>query len=115
MAFCISGTQENERAQHGAWQVLEVHRMSVLSSVPEIRSSGGWGGIRMEVPAQRSTLRCCGSPGGWKNRSCQGKVANVTFLEPLLEQGTEKSVGRTRWVRVLGWLPLRLDDGKGAK
>lgn len=56
VAFCISGTQENERAQHGAWQVLEVHRMSVLSSVPEIRSSGGWGGIRMEVPAQRTQV-----------------------------------------------------------
>lgn len=33
---------------------MEVHRMSVLSSVPEIRISGGWGGIRMEVPAQHS-------------------------------------------------------------
>lgn len=55
VAFCISGTQENnERAQHGAWQVREVHRMSVLSSVPEKRSSGGWGGLRTEVPAQHS-------------------------------------------------------------
>lgn len=52
--FASSGTQENERAQRGTWQVGEVHRMSVLTSVPEIRSSGGWGGIRMEVPAQHS-------------------------------------------------------------
>lgn len=44
----------HERAQHGVWQGQEVHRMSVLSSVPGIRSSGGWGGIRMEVPAQHS-------------------------------------------------------------
>lgn len=54
VAFCIFGTQENERAQRGTWQVREVHRMSVLSSVPGIRSSGGWVGIRMEVPAQHS-------------------------------------------------------------
>lgn len=47
-------SRKHERAQHGAWQVREVHRMSVLSSVPEIRSSGGRGGIRTEVPAQHS-------------------------------------------------------------
>lgn len=41
VGFCISGTQEQERAQHGAWQVQEVHWMSVLFSVPEIWSSGG--------------------------------------------------------------------------
>lgn len=28
--------------------------MIVLFSVPEVRSSGGWRGIRMEVPAQHS-------------------------------------------------------------
>lgn len=102
VGFCISGTQEQERAQHGAWQVREVHWTSVLFSVPEIRSSGGRGGIGMEVPAAQHSGAVVQQVAG-RIGVAKGKVVNATFLESLLEPGTESGkskVGGGWWVVV---------------